>query len=74
VAASVKSELHRLIDDMNDEQATRLLEIVTNPLERDLLFAPFDDEPVTEDDLKAIRDGEAAYRRGEWVADDNLAL
>jgi hypothetical protein len=74
VSTSVKSELHRLIEDLDDGQATRLLQIVTNPLERSLIFAPLDDEPVTEGDSKAIREGEAAYRRGDWVDDDDLTL
>jgi len=66
--------LHRLIDELDKEQASRLLQLVADPLERSLVIAPIDDEPVTEADLAAVREGEAAYQRGEWVADDDLTL
>jgi hypothetical protein len=72
--AGARAELHRLIDDLDDEQAARLLQIVGDPLERSLMLAPADDEPLTEDEAAAISEGEAAYRRGDWVADDDLIL
>jgi hypothetical protein len=74
MSASTKAELHRLIDNLDENQATRLLRIVSNPVERSLMLAPIDDEPVTEGDLAAIAEGEAAYRRGDWVSDDDFTL
>jgi hypothetical protein len=74
VSASIKDHLHRLIDDLDDEQASRLLQIVSDPLERSLMLAPVDDEPLTEDDLAAIAEGEAAYRRGDWTSDIDITL
>jgi hypothetical protein len=74
MTTSVKADLHRLIDDLDEDQAARLLQIVSDPLERSLMLAPLDDEPVTEDDKAAIAEGEAAFRRGDWVADDDLVL
>jgi hypothetical protein len=74
VSASIKDHLHRLIDDLDEEQASRLLQIVSDPLERSLMLAPVDDEPLTEDDLAAIAEGEAAFRRGDWTSDDDLVL
>jgi hypothetical protein len=70
-STSTKADLHRLIDE---EQASRLLQIVSNSLERSLLLAPLDDEPLTEDEAAAIAEGEAAYQRGDWTADHDLAL
>ena len=64
MSAGARAELHRLIDDLDDEQAARLLQLVGDPLEPSLMLAPLDDEPLTE--------GEAAYQRGDWVADDDL--
>jgi hypothetical protein len=72
VSASTRADLHRLIDDLDDEQAIRLLQIVSDPLERSLMLAPIDDEPLAEDEAAAIADGEAAYQRGDWTADDDL--
>ena len=74
MSASTKADLHRLIDDLDEEQASRLLQIVSDPLERSLMLAPLDDEPLTDEDKAAIAEGEAAYRRGDWVSDDDLVL
>ena len=74
MSASIRAELHRLIDDLDEEQAARLLQIVSDPLERSLMLAPLDDEPLTDEDKAAIAEGEAAYRRGDWVSDDDLVL
>jgi hypothetical protein len=74
MSTSAKADLHRLIDDLDEEQATRLLQIVSDPLERSLMLVPLDDEPLTEEEKAAIAEGEAAYRRGDWVSDDDLIL
>ena len=39
MTVSAKADLHRLIDDLDEEQATRLLQIVSDPLERSLMLA-----------------------------------
>jgi hypothetical protein len=74
MSTSAKADLHRLIDDLDEEQAARLLQIVSDPLERSLMLVPLDDEPLTEEEKAAIAEGEAAYRRGDWVSDDDLIL
>ena len=74
MTVNAKADLHRLIDDLDEEQAVRLLQIVSDPLERSLMLAPLDDEPLTEEEKSAIAEGEAAYRRGDWVSDDDLVL
>ena len=74
MTTSAKADLHRLIDDLDEEQAARLLQIVSDPLERSLMLAPLDDEPLTKQEKAAIVEGEAAYQRGDWVADDDLIL
>ena len=74
MTVSAKADLHRLIDDLDEDQAARLLQIVSDPLERSLMLAPLDDEPLTEDEKVAIAEGEAAYRRGNWTADHDLSL
>ena len=74
MSTSIKADLHRLIDDLDEEQASRLLQIVSDPLERSLMLAPVDDEPLTESERAAIAEGEAAYQRGDWISDDDLTL
>ena len=74
MSAGARAELHRLIDELDEDQAARLLQVVSDPLERGLMLAPLDDEPLSEEDKAAIAEGEAAYRRGDWVSDDDLVL
>ena len=38
-----------------------------------LLTAPMDDEPLTGEDRAAIAEARAAYARGVWIDDDELA-
>ena len=74
MSAGARAELHRLIDGLDDEQAARLLQLVSDPLERSLMLAPVDDEPLTEDEKAAIAEGETAYQRGDTVLDSELVL
>ena len=74
MSAGARAELHRLIDELDEDQAARLLQVVSDPLERGLMLAPLNDEPLSEEDKAAIAEGEAAYRRGDWVSDDDLVL
>lgn len=69
---SVKDDLHRLIDELDEDQAARLLQVVGDPLARSLMLAPLDDEPLTDEDKAAVAEGESAYRRGDWTADEEL--
>jgi DNA-binding transcriptional ArsR family regulator len=74
MSAGARAELHRLIDELDEDQAARLLQVVSDPLERGLMLAPLDDEPLSEEDKAAIAEGEAAYRRGDWMADSDRVL
>lgn len=70
-----RTDLHRLVDDLPEaevEEAARFLERLNDPLARLLDQAPADDEPVTDEEAKAIEEGLAAYRRGEYITDDEL--
>jgi len=72
---SVKTELHRLVDELPETEvmpAKRFLEYLRDthddPVLRSLLNAPIDDEPLTPDDVAAIEEAKAAYRRGDYVS------
>jgi len=73
--ATTRERLHALVDelpdDILDEVEAAILD-VTEPPHRPLADAPEDDEPVTEEDLAAIREGREAYARGEYATDDEL--
>jgi predicted transcriptional regulator len=67
--------LHTLVDKLPDEElvaAERFLEYLRfrseDSLRALLAEAPVDDEPVTEEDLAAIREGLAEKARGEVVS------
>jgi predicted transcriptional regulator len=67
--------LHVLVDELPDDDlvaAKRFLEYLRfrshDPLRALLDVAPLDDEPVTDEDLAAIREGRAEKARGEVVS------
>jgi hypothetical protein len=57
--AMTKTELHRLVDALPDESlpaAAILLRRAQDPVAAKLDAAPFDDEELTEEDIRAVRD------------------
>ena len=72
---SVKTELHRLVDELPETEvlpAKRFLEYLRDthddPVLRSLLQAPEDDEPLTPEDVAAIKEAKSAYRRGGAIS------
>ncbi len=74
---TTREALYSLVDELPDAALSaaerQLAALRDDPLLRALAIAPVDDEPLTEDERAAIEDAEATYRRGEWVADEDLA-
>lgn len=71
--------LHALLDELPEEKlaaAKRSLESLrqqaADPLRSLLDGAPWDDEPLTEEDRVAIQEGLAERARGEVVSHDDL--
>ncbi len=70
--------LHTLVDELPEAElpaAMRFLEYLrrqADPLRSPLEAAPVDDEPVTEEDLAAIREGLAEKARGEVVSHEEV--
>ena len=72
---ATKTELHQLVDELPESEiapAKRFLEYLrdthADPVLRSLLMAPEDDEPLTQDDVAAIEEGQAAYRWGDYLS------
>lgn len=73
-----RQTLHTLVDELPEPElrpARRYLEYLrqaADPLRRALEAAPVDDEPLTEDDLTAIREGREERAKGETVSHDEI--
>jgi hypothetical protein len=70
--ATTRDELRRLIDQLPDsqlEEVARLLEerARQHTFDERLDSLPEDDEPVTEEELRVIEEGEADYAAGRTV-------
>ena len=75
IVAELRGVLHRLVDELPGIElhtARRYLEYLRNvgndPVYRAFMEAPLDDEPLTPEDIEAIREGEAEIARGDTVA------
>ncbi len=72
--ATTRERLHALLDELPDDQldeAEAAIAALAAPL-RPLAEAPEDDEPLTDEDREAIRDGHAEYLRGETIPGDAI--
>lgn len=69
---ATRERLHKLVDALpasKVEAANRHLEALADEaLLEAFRNAPMDDEPLTEEDLKAVEEAEAAIARGETQA------
>ena len=65
---TVKEHLHRVIDEMSDEQAELALRRIdalrSDPLVRFLDAAPVDDEPVSAEEQAAVAEADADRAAG----------
>ena len=73
-----RQALHTLVDELPEPElpaAKRFLEYLrqaADPLQAALDSAPVDDEPLTEDDRAAIREGFGDQARGETVSHEEV--
>jgi hypothetical protein len=68
---------HELIDRMPPSQlakAVGLLEAMLDPVSRSIADAPWDDEPVSEEERREIAATRASLRRGEGVCSHEEVL
>jgi len=64
--ATTRDQLRKRLDEIPDDRLDEAR------LALALLNVPDDDEPLTDEDLESIREGRAAYARGEYVTNDEL--
>lgn len=74
-----REELHRLVDELPEDEvkvALRYLEFIreraADPLRWALEHAPLDDEPETEEERQAVKEGKADIRAGRTMTSDEV--
>ena len=73
-----RDRLHRLIDDLPEDELAAVEEVLTrrrqadDPFLRALANAPAESEPLSPEDEADIDEGWEAIRRGELVSNDEL--
>ena len=70
-----KQQAHELIDRMPSYQVSAvvgLLETMLDPFARALANAPFEDEPVSDEEAREIRESRASFARGEGVSHEEV--
>jgi Tfp pilus assembly ATPase PilU len=67
---TTKEALHRLIDNMPDEQAEQLMTGLNNrdPIAVSLALAPIDDEPLTPEEEAALAEADDDVARGNLIS------
>jgi hypothetical protein len=74
----LREELHGLVDDLSDQDlptAKRFLAYLRNirdPLIRKMVEAPYDDEPLTEEDIAALDEAWEDVAAGRLVSDEEV--
>lgn len=73
---TTKEAIHRLVDELPDYEAERLLQTLSieDPVLRAIALAPIDDEPETAEEAAAVQEGLAALAEGRLIDDDQLVL
>lgn len=70
-----KQHAHQLLDQLDSGQLAAvvyLLEVMTNPVARNLAHAPLDDEPVSEEEARQIAAARASFDRGEGIPHEQV--
>jgi hypothetical protein len=70
-----KQHAHELIDRMAPGQVSavvHLLEIILDPLARKLASAPYDDEPVSQEEAREVEASKASLARGECIPNEKI--
>jgi hypothetical protein len=76
-ATDLKQEAHELIDSMAPGQISAvvgLLKIIVDPVARSIANAPYDDEPVSEEENREMAARRAAIASGEGIVSHEEVL
>ena len=72
-----KDKLRQAVEDLSELEAEAALAYIAQRRERDPVIeafenAPLDDEPVTEEEERALEESREAYRRGETYTAEQI--
>ncbi|MFH0702030.1 MAG: hypothetical protein V2B14_00625 [bacterium] len=74
--ATPKEELNKIINQLNEKQISEVInfaEFIKNKFEKDFWEnIPLDDEPLTDEDLQAIKEGEEELKTGKTLTYDEV--
>jgi hypothetical protein len=73
--AETRELAHKLIDRMAPGQVAAvvgLLEVMVDPVARAIANAPYDDEPVSDEDLRDIAESRASFRSANVTSNEEL--
>jgi hypothetical protein len=62
-----KKELNDLIDKLSDKDVPLVADLVERLLHPADYYIPYDDEPLTEDDIHAINEGRSEFLQGKTI-------
>jgi hypothetical protein len=74
-ATNPKQQAHELIDQMSTGQVSAvvgLFKVMLDPVALALANAPWDDEPVSEDEAREIAESRASLARGEGIPHEEV--
>lgn len=74
---TAKDKLRQAVEELTELEAEEAHAFIAQRRERDPIIeafenAPLDDEPLTDEDERALDEARAAYRRGETVPLDQI--
>lgn len=62
-----KKELTDLIEKLSDKDIPLVADLVKRLIHPSDFYIPYDDEPLTEDDIQAIREARKEYLEGKTI-------
>jgi len=70
---TTRETLHRLIDELPEERARRLLQTVQDPVLLSRITAPIDGEPETDEERTAVAEAREDVARGDLISTEQLS-
>lgn len=70
--AITKKELSELIEKLQDKDVPLVADLVKRLIHPNDYHIPYDDEPLTDDDIKAIEEGRKEFLEGKTIKFEDI--